>query len=319
MKPAAGDTRPGDTTGLAGALGARSPRTAPRCSAAAAAGCRELAAGSRRTASAGRRALSFSQQRMWFLDQWEPGAPTFNGARAVQDSRPARPRRSQDGVRDRRRTAREPADGLRACTTESPGRSCSRTGRSSCPWSSWARCRARERTSELARRLRELAREPFDLSKDLMIRTTVFSLGEDDCGAARPAAPHRCRCVLGRGALRRGLDGLREPQRLGDVAELARAPDPVSGLRRLADRPAPGQGARRPRRLLDERAARSAAAAAASDRPAAPAGSAPRGRPARGASSRRSSPTACASLARAEGLHRLHGPARRVLDACSTG
>ena len=28
--------------------------------------------------------LSFSQQRMWFANQWEPGAPTFNGARAIR-------------------------------------------------------------------------------------------------------------------------------------------------------------------------------------------------------------------------------------------
>ena len=28
--------------------------------------------------------LSFSQQRIWFLAQWEPDAPTFNGARAFR-------------------------------------------------------------------------------------------------------------------------------------------------------------------------------------------------------------------------------------------
>jgi hypothetical protein len=37
-----------------------------------------------RSAHDGPTPLSFSQQRMWFLDQWEPGAPTSNGARAIR-------------------------------------------------------------------------------------------------------------------------------------------------------------------------------------------------------------------------------------------
>jgi hypothetical protein len=28
--------------------------------------------------------LSFAQHRMWFLQQWAPEAPTFNGARAIR-------------------------------------------------------------------------------------------------------------------------------------------------------------------------------------------------------------------------------------------
>src|SRR5262249_28773298 len=28
--------------------------------------------------------LSFGQQRLWFLELWQPGAPTFNGARAFR-------------------------------------------------------------------------------------------------------------------------------------------------------------------------------------------------------------------------------------------
>ena len=64
---------------------------------------------SRRRTETGPTPLSFSQQRMWFLDQWEPGAPTFNGARALTDSRPARPGRA------RGRASRPSSSGTRAC------------------------------------------------------------------------------------------------------------------------------------------------------------------------------------------------------------
>src|SRR5580700_2027653 len=37
-----------------------------------------------RRATPGPARLSFAQERMWFLEQWEPNSPTFNAARAVR-------------------------------------------------------------------------------------------------------------------------------------------------------------------------------------------------------------------------------------------
>lgn len=38
----------------------------------------------RRTADSGELPLSFGQQRLWFLDQWEPGNPAYNLLQAIR-------------------------------------------------------------------------------------------------------------------------------------------------------------------------------------------------------------------------------------------
>ena len=123
--------------------------------------------------------LSFSQQRMWFLDQLEPDSPTNNGARALRLRGPldkAALERAFTALVERHeilRTVyvveqREPSQ----VALEHWSLPLSVVDLSNVP--------AGRREEELNRRLREESRRPFQLAADLMLRPTLFRVGEDE-------------------------------------------------------------------------------------------------------------------------------------------
>jgi hypothetical protein len=121
--------------------------------------------------------LSYAQQRMWFLQQWEPDAPTFNGARALRLRGPL----DRDALERGLRTVIERHESLRT-VVEADGEPTQRVLES---WSFAVPVLSLdgdrdERERELTRVLRVLSREPFDLTSDLMLRATLLELGAED-------------------------------------------------------------------------------------------------------------------------------------------
>jgi hypothetical protein len=116
--------------------------------------------------------LSFAQQRMWFLEQWEPGAPTFNGARALRLRGPL----DRDALERSLSAVIERHESLR--TVIVPG--AEPLQRALDTWSFELSVLPRPNMrpgSELDDLLRDLSREPFDLTSDLMLRATLVELG----------------------------------------------------------------------------------------------------------------------------------------------
>jgi hypothetical protein len=111
--------------------------------------------------------LSFSQQRIWFLQQWEPDAPTFNGARAIR----LRGLLDIKALERSLRSVVERQESLR--TVVVPGRD--PTQKVLEDWS--FELEVRTQGQDLGDLLRQLCREPFDLTKDLMLRATLVALG----------------------------------------------------------------------------------------------------------------------------------------------
>jgi hypothetical protein len=128
-----------------------------------------------RRALSGPAPLSFAQQRMWFLEQWEPGSPTFNGARALR----LRGALSRDALESAMRAVLERHESLR--TVIVPGvepRQRVLDGWSfELPTLPWPAERAE---AELAQLLRELSRRPFDLTADLMLRADLVRIAPED-------------------------------------------------------------------------------------------------------------------------------------------
>ena len=136
-------------------------------------GAREVAIS--RRATPGPAPLSFAQQRMWFLEQWEPGAPTFNGARALRLRGPL----DRDALERSLRIVIERHESLR--TVIVPDAEPLQMALEQ--WDFELPLLPRPDTgtgTQLDELLRELSRAPFDLTSDLMLRATLIGLGPED-------------------------------------------------------------------------------------------------------------------------------------------
>ncbi len=129
--------------------------------------------------------LSFPQQRLWFLDQWDPGAPTYNAALAMRVVGPLDEHRLERAIA----MVIERHEALRTVLVERDGIPVQELLE---PWFfelahvdlrdplGAGELPERPPAVDLADRLREASRWPFDLTSDLMLRVTVFQLDDDE-------------------------------------------------------------------------------------------------------------------------------------------
>ncbi|NET07737.1 MAG: amino acid adenylation domain-containing protein [Symploca sp. SIO2B6] len=128
---------------------------------------------------AGNLPLSFAQQRLWFLDQMEPGNPIYNMPGAV------RLKGSLDVVAFERsfneilrrhealRTTFKTVDGQ-------PVQVIDPTLTLTMPILDWRQLRENERETEIQRLANEEAQQPFDLAKGPLLRVTLVHLDEEE-------------------------------------------------------------------------------------------------------------------------------------------
>ncbi|MGZ8498342.1 MAG: amino acid adenylation domain-containing protein [Candidatus Binatia bacterium] len=123
--------------------------------------------------------LSFAQQRLWFLDQYEPNSSVYNIPSALRLKGsldiPALEQSLNEIVRrhEALRTTFAAVDG-------EPVQLIAPALRMSVPITDLTRHPASDRENEADRLATELAREPFDLSQGPLFRVQLLRLGQDD-------------------------------------------------------------------------------------------------------------------------------------------
>ena len=119
--------------------------------------------------------LSLAQERLWVLDQMYPGQSTYNATLTLRlqgrlDT--AALHRALDSVVARhealRTVIRRQDDGTPAGSLLSADHGCR-----------WEQIDLADRIDELSGRLHSLAAQPFDLSRDVMLRASLFRLDDD--------------------------------------------------------------------------------------------------------------------------------------------
>ncbi len=118
--------------------------------------------------------LSFSQERLWFLDQLEPGLAVYNIPVALRLTGPLSPAALEAAVRE---VARRHA-ALRTTFVDVEGRPSQLVHPE--PDLELARVDLRSCPAELEGRLAEEAARPFDLRRGPLFRATLFQSGEEE-------------------------------------------------------------------------------------------------------------------------------------------
>jgi len=119
--------------------------------------------------------LSFSQESLWFLEQWNPGAPTNHGTRAVRlqgELDAAALESALQAIVARHESLRT----VYIVEDRRPLQFAQDDWTLTMPVVDLGDTDTSELETELARRLREESRRPFDLEADLMIRPVLFRL-----------------------------------------------------------------------------------------------------------------------------------------------
>ena len=123
--------------------------------------------------------LSFAQHRMWFLDQWEPGGPTQNGARAIRflgELDVDALERALVAVVDRHESLRT----IFLAEGGEPRQIANESWTLQLPVVDLQSVPSATRENQLQDRLRSESRRGFDLAADLMVRPTLFRLGPSE-------------------------------------------------------------------------------------------------------------------------------------------
>jgi amino acid adenylation domain-containing protein len=152
--------------------------------------------------------LSFAQQRLWFLDQLEPGSPLYNIPQAVQLSGPIDIQALEDSINELIRRH----EGLRTCFVAGSGGP-AQVVLDAVPCAleveDLTMLAEQPRGEELQRLLKEEAQQPFDLAHGPLLRVRLFRLSDQE-HVLGVTMHHIISDEWSTGILRRELGGLYE-------------------------------------------------------------------------------------------------------------
>ncbi len=123
--------------------------------------------------------LSFSQQRLWFLNQLDPDSPTYNISRAVRITGPL----NKEALHQALTTIVTRHTTLRTTFTlidDEPRQIVSQDWALDLPMFDLSHLSEAEKDAEIDRIIEERSRHPFNLTTDLMLRTTLLQLDTTD-------------------------------------------------------------------------------------------------------------------------------------------